>query len=80
MKKEVKKQMSGLSIRFLRCAGLLILAVAITLVSVYLDARRLDPLMASYQYAPLVEYIFASSLIAVGGASLIELVEKKGRE
>ncbi len=80
MKKQARKSASGMGIRFLRCAGLLVLAVTVALLVVYLDAREQDPMMASYKYAPMLEYIFASSLIALGGALLIEFVEKKGRE
>lgn len=80
MQKESKKRAVRAGTVFLQLSLLLILAVAIALVSNYLDARAQDPLMAFYKYAPMVEYIFASSLIAVGGALLIEHVEKKGRE
>ena len=65
---------------FLRVALSLITLASIAILLSYLDARKLDRVLADHYYSALLEYPIAALSITAGGLYLIEAVDREHRK
>lgn len=71
-----KKRFSASTVWILRIHLPILTLSLVTLLLSYLTDRATDPLLATRYHSGMLEYIFASLAITVGGCLLSELVNR----